>query len=97
MDMQRRGTEFYLDFDKKEDIQGLYAVLNNRPDMVDKATYEKGMMLYGWIFKEITTLFQAYEAEASTGDRKRRRKSGSSEDEVQEDPVPTTRKRRKGK
>lgn len=77
MDIQRRGTEFYIDLDKKEDVQGLYAVIHSRPDLVSKEVYERGMQIYGWFFEQINILNQQYEAEAAIPYRKRDKKGKS--------------------
>jgi hypothetical protein len=74
MDIQRKGTEFYLDLDLKEDILGLFAVMNSRPDMVSKETYEKGMKIYGWLFEQVKELHDNYEKETSIPYRKKDKK-----------------------
>jgi len=74
MDIQRKGTEFYLDLDLKEDVLGLFAVMNNRPDTVSKEVYQKGMEIYGWFFVQVKELSEKYEAEASIPYRKKKKR-----------------------
>lgn len=64
----RNGNEFVIELDKEEDVRGLLAVMNNSPESVSKEVYDKGVLIYGWLYKEVTELANNFQKESAIPD-----------------------------